>query len=218
MGFPFDKLLGNKRSLCSWATGTAVKTLFPLAGFLAKGVVWTMDGEQCPRDGTYRRGGRLTYYGPAPDHLSDARLPGGGHAALAAAAAFAFGGAGPMGHTWQAFALSFEAAVEGHDVTKAWQVLSAAAEEVMAGPGGSPSQAKGRAGPGMVQDRHRRLPEVAAKLARDIETFGDDYPRVLHVHSYIRTSRAISTSRRTSRRSAPGRHASGGGRWTSRRT
>ena len=60
-----------------------------------------------------------------------------------------------MGHTWQAFALSFEAAVEGHDVTKAWQVLSAAAEEVMADPEGRPSQAKGRAGPGMVQDRHR---------------------------------------------------------------
>ena len=119
---------------------------FPLAGFLAKGVVWTMDGEQCPRDGTYRRGGRLTYYGPAPDHLSDARLPGGGHAALAAAAAFAFGGAGPMGHTWQAFALSFEAAVEGHDVTKAWQVLSAAAEEVMADPEGRP--ARPRAEPG----------------------------------------------------------------------
>ena len=78
----------------------------------------------------------------------------------------------------------------------------------MADPEGRPARPRAERGRPMVQDRHRcrcrdmqsllerRLrwvarraarggtPRLKDKLARDIETFGDDYPHVLHMHSY----------------------------------
>jgi len=65
-----DKVRGNTVAMdaVQWARGTGEdfvllgdcnrrEDAFSLAGLLAKGVVWTMDGGQCPRSGTYRRGG-----------------------------------------------------------------------------------------------------------------------------------------------------------------
>ena len=68
-----DKVRGNTiaHDVVQWARGTGedfvllgdwnrAEDSFPLASYLAKGVVWSMDGEQCVRSGTYRRGGKLT--------------------------------------------------------------------------------------------------------------------------------------------------------------
>ena len=198
-----DKVKGNVIAwdVVEWARGTGEEFVLlgdwnrtedshPLAGLLAKGVVWSMDGGQCSRDGTHRRGGRLTSHIDfglaAPRLLVDSRLQRLGVADHDMVCYRLRGfpeethlrwqpqrrlllqaGAVDWEAVWQAFASDFDGAWAAGEVDRAWQALSEAAEEYLADPASRPARPRAAPGRPLAQERHQgRCRDVQSLLER----------------------------------------------------
>ena len=217
-----DKVRGNKVAMdaVEWARGTGEdfvllgdwnrrEDAFPLAGLLAKGVVWTMDGGQCPRSGTYRRGGLLTTH--IDFGLASPRLPVDERRQWMGVADHDLVGYRLQGYpdetvwrwqpqrrllpearvdwetVWPRFAEDFDEAVAQGNVTQAWQALSAAAEELFADPQARPARPRAVPGKPVAQDQHQgRCRDVQSlwerrlrRVARRAEEAGRNYTDAL---------------------------------------
>ena len=197
-----DKVAGNTvaQEAVQWArnTGEAYVLLgdwnrredaYPLAGYLAKGVVWSMDGEQCPRAGTHRRGGHLRshidfglasprllvegreqHVGVADHDLVSYQLrahPGEDTRRWRPQRRLLVEEPAAWESVWADYADAFEVAIVSRDVTTAWQTLSAAAEAAMADPTSRPAKPRAEPGRPLVQDRHHgRCRDVQTLLER----------------------------------------------------
>ena len=197
-----DRVQGNSvaAEVVQWARNTGEEFVllgdwnrpedtYPLAGYLAKGTVWTMDGEQLRRDGTFRRAGKLTThsdYGLAsPRLLVDGRTQHLGVADhdLVTYQLRAFPeedsrrwqpqrrlvAAEPADWDtiWTHFAADFDEAVINSDLDQAWQLLSQAAEDAMADQEGRPPRPRALPGRPVAQERHQtRTKELQTLLER----------------------------------------------------
>ena len=197
-----DRVQGNSvaAEVVQWARNTGEEFVllgdwnrpedtYPLAGYLAKGTVWTMDGGQLRRDGTFRRAGKLTThidYGLAsPGLLVDGRTQHLGVADhdLVTYQLRAFPeedsrrwqpqrrlvAAEPADWDtiWTHFAADFDEAVINSDLDQAWQLLSQAAEDAMADQEGRPARPRALPGRPVVQERHQtRTKELQTLLER----------------------------------------------------
>ena len=219
-----DKVRGNSVALdaVQWARGTGEDFVllgdwnrredsYPLAGLLAKGVVWSMDGGQCPRAGTYRRGGFLTTH--IDFGLASPRLPVEERCQWMGVADHDLIGYKLRGYpdepvlrwcpqrrlllearvdwvdVWRGFADYFEEAVAQGNTTEAWQTLSAAAEEYLADPDARPARPRALPGRPTVQEQHHcRCRDVQSllerrlrRVARRAEEAGKNYTAALGV-------------------------------------
>ena len=191
-----DRVQGNSvaAEVVQWARNTGEEFVllgdwnrpedtYPLAGYLAKGTVWTMDGEQLWRDGTFRRAGKLTThidYGLAsPRLLVDGRTQHLGVAdhdlvtyqlrAFPEEDSRRLVAAEPADWDtiWTHFAADFDEAVINSDLDQAWQLLSQAAEDAMADQEGRAAQLRALPGRPVAQERHQtRTKELQTLLER----------------------------------------------------
>ena len=162
---------------------------YPLAGLLARGAVWTMDGGQLQREGTYRRSGQLSTH--IDFGLASPRLLVEGRVQLLGVADHDLVTyrlrAYPEEDTrrwqpqrrlvakepadweagWADFATGFDEAVEALDLDRAWQLLSQAAENAMAEEQARPARFRALPGRPVIQERHQtRTRELQTLLER----------------------------------------------------
>ena len=191
-----DKVPGNHiaQEAIQWARNTGEEFVllgdwnrtedsYPLAGLLARGAVWTMDGGQLQREGTYRRSGQLSThidFGLAsPRLLVEGRvawqtttwLPTG----FVPARRRTHGGGSRSADWWRRsrptgwadFATGFDEAVEALDLDRAWQLLSQAAENAMAEEQARPARPRALPGRPVIQERRQtRARELQTLLER----------------------------------------------------
>ena len=197
----WDRVPGNEMALqaIAWARSTAEdfvilgdwnrpEEAYPVGGLVARGVVWSMDGDYTTRGGTFRRQGELSTHidfgVSSPRLLVDARRQWLGvadhdlvcydlrarpvrddrrwqpHRRLKLAEPLDWAG------TWAGWAPAFRSALAAHDLDEAWRCLSGAAEEAMAEADarGVPRSAWGK--PSVQEPHHCKCRDYQTLLER----------------------------------------------------